>query len=220
MRTYAQANLSSDSATSDINYAYISTKLWLMVAQRVSNQTRAGDGPMLRVWNELWPVFESITEALEVEARAGLSSVSNLPRGPDYKVHSGSQLTLLLQTLLLVASATIADLLMFLRNLRSAPALDVMNYVDTLRRLKVARGEADVKVCRLVPCGRQPLITFQVTRAFKAISEAPAEVSVEAMLEQAAKEVIAAEKVQNMAGRREASGVVHRRKETKLAGYP
>lgn len=75
MRTYAQSNLSSESAASDINYAYIAAKSWLMVAHRVSNTTRAGDVPMLRVWNEVWPAFESIVDALEVEARAGLSSV-------------------------------------------------------------------------------------------------------------------------------------------------
>ena len=75
MRTYAQSNLSSESAASDINHAYVATKLWLMLAQRVSNMTGAGDGPMYRVWNELWPVFESIIDGLEVEARAGLSSV-------------------------------------------------------------------------------------------------------------------------------------------------
>lgn len=75
MRTYAQSNLSSESAASDINYAYIAAKSWLMVAHRVSSTTRAGDVPMLRVWNEVWPAFESIVDALEVEARAGLSSV-------------------------------------------------------------------------------------------------------------------------------------------------
>lgn len=78
MRTYAQSNLSLDSAASDINYAYIATKSWLMVAQRMSNTTRAGDVPMLRVWNEVWPAFESVVDALEVEARAGLSSVRSL----------------------------------------------------------------------------------------------------------------------------------------------
>lgn len=81
MRTYAQSNLSSDSAASDINQAYIAAKVWLMLAQRVSNLTGMGDGPMLRVWNDVWPVFESIIDGLEVEARAGLSSVRGHGRG-------------------------------------------------------------------------------------------------------------------------------------------
>lgn len=37
---------------------------------------------MLRVWNEVWPAFESIVDALEVEARAGLSSVRVRPLRP------------------------------------------------------------------------------------------------------------------------------------------
>ncbi|RXW20753.1 hypothetical protein EST38_g5104 [Candolleomyces aberdarensis] len=176
MRTYAQSNLSSESAASDINQAYVATKLWLMLAQRVSNMTGAGDGPMLRVWNELWPVFESIIDGLEVEARAGLSS-----------------------TLLVLASATVADLLLFLRNLRSPLALELTSHMETLNRLRAAKGETD---------------NSKMAKAVRAMSEAPAEISVESILEQTAKELIAIEKMKSLEVKRERF-----RKDPRMGGF-
>ncbi|KAJ3540869.1 hypothetical protein NMY22_g4125 [Coprinellus aureogranulatus] len=123
--------------------AYIAAKLWLMVAHRVSETTRAGDVTMLRVWNE---------------------------------------------TLLILASATIADLLIFLRNLRTPLALDIARHMEILSRLKAARGEVE---------------NAKVTRAIRAMSEAPADISFEHMLEQIAKETIAAEKMKNLEAKRE-----------------
>ncbi|KAJ2931375.1 hypothetical protein H1R20_g5743, partial [Candolleomyces eurysporus] len=176
MRTYAQSNLSSESAASDINQAYVATKLWLMLAQRVSNMTGAGDGPMLRVWNELWPVFESIIDGLEVEARAGLSS-----------------------TLLVLASTTVADLLLFLRNLRSPLALELTSHMETLNRLKTAKGETD---------------NSKMAKAVRAMSEAPAEISIESILEQTAKELIAIEKMKSLEVKRERF-----RKDPRMGGF-
>ncbi|KAF5315600.1 hypothetical protein D9611_004713 [Ephemerocybe angulata] len=163
MRTYAQSNLSSESAASDINLAYIAAKVWLMVAQRVSSLTGTADGPMLRIWNDVWPVFESLIDGLEMEARAGLSS-----------------------SLLVLVSATIADLLIFLRNLRTPLALEITSHLEILNRLKIVRGE-DAKV----------------TRALRAMAEAPVETGLEHMLEQVAKEIVATEKMKNIEAKRD-----------------
>jgi hypothetical protein len=74
MRPYVQGNLAPDIAT-DLNHAYIAIKVWLMLAHQTSISARAGDACMIRVWNDLWPMFENVLNALEADARAGLSSV-------------------------------------------------------------------------------------------------------------------------------------------------
>lgn len=65
-----------DSATPDINHAYIATKLWLMVAKQSEEARRLGEPVYSSVWNELWPPFESIVSVLEAEAETGASPVS------------------------------------------------------------------------------------------------------------------------------------------------
>ena len=79
LRGYFQAGTSPpDSAIADINHAYISIKLWLLLAQRYTTRGEENSVPALSVWNELWPPFECLVNMFEAEVRAGLSVVSKL----------------------------------------------------------------------------------------------------------------------------------------------
>lgn len=79
--------------------------------------------------------------------------------------------------------------------------------MEILSRLKAARGEVEnAKVDRLLrprAAKMTDCLPIQVTRAFRAMSEAPADISVEHMLEQIAKETIAAEKMKNLEAKRD-----------------
>lgn len=68
--------ISLEMTMADINHAYITIKLWMMLAQKVSVNSQASDLASFAVWNELWPPFEGLVDALETEGRAGLSAVS------------------------------------------------------------------------------------------------------------------------------------------------
>lgn len=68
----------------DISRAYASIKLWLLLTQKVSNgseenlkqQKSSDEGDSSRkVWNELWPPFESVVVAVEAETQNGNFSV-------------------------------------------------------------------------------------------------------------------------------------------------
>ncbi len=65
-----------DSATADINHAYVAMKLWLMIARQSEEGQRLGEPVYNSVWNELWPPFEGIVGVLEAEAQNGVSPVS------------------------------------------------------------------------------------------------------------------------------------------------
>jgi hypothetical protein len=78
--------ISVDLSTADINHAYITIKLWVMLAQKVSADGQASNLTPFAVWNELWPPFESLLSVLENEARAGLSLVSKISA---YVVNNG-----------------------------------------------------------------------------------------------------------------------------------
>ncbi|KIY72162.1 hypothetical protein CYLTODRAFT_367962 [Cylindrobasidium torrendii FP15055 ss-10] len=103
-----------DSAIADINYAYASIKLWLLIAQKRS--AREGDHPTtaLMVWNELWPPFEGVVNMFETEVQAGLSV-----------------------TLALLTWSTVADLFIFVRALRSPVTIHSMNHLALLNRLSL-----------------------------------------------------------------------------------
>lgn len=64
-----------DSATADINHAYIAMKLWLMIAGQSEGARRLGEPVYNAVWDEFWPAFESIVSVLETEAQTGISPV-------------------------------------------------------------------------------------------------------------------------------------------------
>ena len=75
-----------DHAHADISYAYASIKLWLLLARKAAAEQPAVSASgglqdfegytVKMVWNELWPPFESVIEAFEMDARAGSNSVS------------------------------------------------------------------------------------------------------------------------------------------------
>lgn len=77
VRGYAQAGIPSlETATADVNQLHISMKLWLMLVQSLSPLAVGGETQMFTVWNELWSAQESLLNVLEMEAQAGLSTVS------------------------------------------------------------------------------------------------------------------------------------------------
>lgn len=65
-----------DSATADLNQAYLAIKLWLVIAKHSEEARRVGEPVYNAVWNELWPPFEGIVHVLEAEAQSGVSPVS------------------------------------------------------------------------------------------------------------------------------------------------
>jgi hypothetical protein len=76
LRAYTQTAVNAaDSATTDINHAYIAIKLWLLLAQRKSVTDNGGNATALMVWNELWPPFEAMIGILEADVQLGLSMV-------------------------------------------------------------------------------------------------------------------------------------------------
>ena len=74
-----------DRAHADISYAYASIKLWLLLARKASQEHSGVDATgalqdaegiaAKMVWNELWPPFETVITAFEVDARGGNVSV-------------------------------------------------------------------------------------------------------------------------------------------------
>lgn len=72
-----------EAAITDINHAYISIKVWLIIAQMKASRDGSGcSTEALIVWNELWPPFESLIQFFEAEFRMGLSPVSSTKLAP------------------------------------------------------------------------------------------------------------------------------------------
>ncbi|KAF7338262.1 hypothetical protein MVEN_02051500 [Mycena venus] len=114
LRAYTQAAISaSESATTDINHAYIAIKLWLLLAQRKSQNDNGGNATALTVWNELWPPFEAMIGILESDFQLGMS-----------------------MTTASLTWSTVAELFIFLRCLRTPLALETSSQIATLNRLR------------------------------------------------------------------------------------
>lgn len=71
-----------DLGAADINRAYVSIKLWLLLVHMFESvQTGVVEGGMVHenstkmIWNELWPSFETIVLSLENDALNGSVSV-------------------------------------------------------------------------------------------------------------------------------------------------
>jgi hypothetical protein len=89
LRAYTQsaANPTPASAITDINRAYLSIKLWMMLARKNAlhgnnftlKKEDAGISAEDLVWNELWPAFESLATVFEVEGYTENNSVSGMP---------------------------------------------------------------------------------------------------------------------------------------------
>ncbi|KAI0324520.1 hypothetical protein GY45DRAFT_1288775 [Cubamyces sp. BRFM 1775] len=131
-----------DRAHADISYAYASIKLWLLLARKAAAEQPAVSASgglqdfegytVKMIWNELWPPFESVIEAFEMDARAG----------------SNSPLASSIWT-------SVADLFLFLRQSRCVIALDTVIPSRILNRLKdVVRSES--KISRVVRSLKDP----------------------------------------------------------------
>ena len=75
---------SQDMGAADINRAYVSIKLWLLLVYMFESvQTGVVGGGMVHenstkmIWNELWPSFETIVLSLENDALSGGVSVKH-----------------------------------------------------------------------------------------------------------------------------------------------
>ncbi|KAE9396073.1 hypothetical protein BT96DRAFT_997116 [Gymnopus androsaceus JB14] len=133
-----------EAAITDINHAYISIKVWLIVAQMKASRDGSGcSTEALIVWNELWPPFESLIQFFEAEFRMGLSP-----------------------TLAMLTWSTVADLFLFLRHLPSPVVLHTSSQISLLERLKpLGRGEAHTgKLARTIrSMGEKPAeMSFEV----------------------------------------------------------
>ncbi|KAJ7285806.1 hypothetical protein C8J57DRAFT_1431486 [Mycena rebaudengoi] len=113
LRAYTSATSPTESATTDINHAYIAIKLWLLLAQRKSAADNGGNVTALMVWNELWPPFESMITVLEGDFQMGMS-----------------------MTTASLTWSTVAELFIFLRCLRTPLALETTSHVAILNRLR------------------------------------------------------------------------------------
>ncbi|KAJ7774577.1 hypothetical protein DFH07DRAFT_865871 [Mycena maculata] len=168
LRSYTQAIIPAESATTDINHAYIAIKLWLLLAQRKSLVGNGGNATALMVWNELWPPFEAMIGVLETEFQLGMS-----------------------MTTASLTWSTVAELFIFLRCLRTPLALETSAQIATLNRLR--------------SLGAQDSSMGKLSRALKILSEPPPEIPVDLLVNQAVKDVVAAEKVRVLEARRDAS---------------
>lgn len=85
LRHHMQQSLGSqDMGAADINRAYVSIKLWLLLV-RMFDSVQAGvvgggvvhENSAKMIWNELWPSFETIVLSLENDALNGSVSVKH-----------------------------------------------------------------------------------------------------------------------------------------------
>ncbi|KAJ7111596.1 hypothetical protein C8R43DRAFT_935944 [Mycena crocata] len=168
LRAYTQSAVNLESATTDINHAYVAIKLWLLLAQRKSFTDNGGNGTALMVWNELWPPFEAMLGVLETDLQLGMSL-----------------------TIASLTWSTVADLFIFLRCLRTPLSLETSSQVATLNRLR--------------SLGAQDSSMGKLSRALKILSEPPSDPGVDVLVNQAIKDVVAAEKVRVVEAKRDAS---------------
>ncbi|KAJ6502509.1 hypothetical protein C8R45DRAFT_976826 [Mycena sanguinolenta] len=146
LRAYTQQGAigSLDSATTDINHAYIAIKLWLLLAQRKSQTDNGGNATALMVWNELWPPFEAMISVLEADFQLGLS-----------------------MTTASLTWSTVAELFIFLRCLRNPLALETSSQIATLNRLR-SIGAQDSSMNKV----KRPIFVF-LKREFLTCSRLP-----------------------------------------------
>lgn len=74
LRAHVQSGLVFLDAT-DVNYAYIAIKLWLLLAEKKAETEEGENISCIAVWNELWTPFESLVNVLETQVISGQTSV-------------------------------------------------------------------------------------------------------------------------------------------------
>ncbi|KAJ7172446.1 hypothetical protein C8R46DRAFT_1161868 [Mycena filopes] len=130
----------------------------------------------LMVWNELWPPFEAMIGILETDFQLGMS-----------------------MTTASLTWSTVADLFIFLRCLRTPLALETTAQIATLNRLRSIGGQDS-------SMGRYGVAkTFLRHAPNTILSDPPPEIAVDVLINQAVKDVVAAEKVRVLEARRDAS---------------
>ncbi|KAF9454513.1 hypothetical protein P691DRAFT_770412 [Macrolepiota fuliginosa MF-IS2] len=155
-----------DSATADINQAYLAIKLWLVIARQSEEAHQVGELVYSSVWNELWPPFESIVNVLETEAQTGVSPIM-----------AG------------FIASSITDLFVFVKALRIPLSLQKSERETVLKRLQsLVRGES---------------VLIKINRAIEGMAETQPETPLAILLDQAAKDLIATEKLRLLEKKRE-----------------
>ncbi|KAJ3516626.1 hypothetical protein NLJ89_g1005 [Agrocybe chaxingu] len=95
-------------------------------------------------------------------------------------------------TLISLALTSVVDLLLYTRSLRMSLALDISGQIAILNRLKsLNRGDSSAN---------------KITRAIKSMSEPPPEIANNVLLDQIARELVAAEKIKVIEGKRVGDG--------------
>lgn len=143
LRHHMQQSLGrQDMGAADINRAYVSIKLWLLLVYMFDSvQTRVVEGGIVHessakmIWNELWPSFETIVLSLENDALNGSVSVKHapLPRA----IHSFSYTP---QPVAILIWSSVAELFVFLRQAHVSVALETSPQVALLNRLRPLVG--------------------------------------------------------------------------------
>ena len=125
----------------DINRAYVSIKLWLLLVHMLESvQAGVVEGGMVHgnsanmIWNELWPSFETIVLSLEYDALNGSVSVKH---APPRAIHSFSCVP---QPVAILIWSSVAELFVFLRQARVSVALETSPQVALLNRLRPLVG--------------------------------------------------------------------------------
>ncbi|KAI0322233.1 hypothetical protein OF83DRAFT_1279816 [Amylostereum chailletii] len=152
------------SQASNINHCYTSIKLWLLLERKISgasvkSQMDSNVGTFT-IWNELWSPFLLL-----------LSELTSSQTGMQAALAS-------------VASASVADLLLFLRDFHSVISLENVQQVST------------IKAMRLI--GRSEAMTTKLDRTMRDIHQPSPPVPWEVLVEQAKNDVAAAMKLERL----------------------
>ncbi|VDB82999.1 unnamed protein product [Peniophora sp. CBMAI 1063] len=147
---------------STINHGYISIKLWLLLGKKLSDAAleplHASNVLAFRFWNDLWPPFLRVLTMLMTGAHGGASSA-----------------------MASVASTSVADLLLFLRDFHSIIYLEIVQQVAGLRKMQ-STAHSEISNTKL-------------DRTLREINNPVPLVPWQTLLDQARVDVIAAEKL-------------------------
>ncbi|KAH7914698.1 hypothetical protein BJ138DRAFT_1143394 [Hygrophoropsis aurantiaca] len=156
--TYVQAGATLESAAADIEHAYTGLKLWLLLAQSLSEKTTGLSGnqdinPTRRIWNELWPPFETLVDI--------------------FRADSADEVLPLATT---IWSST-ANLFIFIHQTGSPISLDIMPQITICNRLRSfgRRDSALTKLSRILDGEFIPDTPFETVVAQATMDVANAE---------------------------------------------
>ncbi|EGO21469.1 hypothetical protein SERLADRAFT_372111 [Serpula lacrymans var. lacrymans S7.9] len=186
--TYVHARaLPPESAVADIDHAYLSIKLWLLLAQTMSlsndkvdpgalsvAQDDRADLAIKTVWNELWPPFESIVESC---------------------IQTENSLTTVDQPLATIVCSSVANLFLLVYQLRCGISLDALSQAPLLTRLqRQHRKISAINKVSFIPMPCLPsLMQLQLSRAMG--GEPLPDIQLDVLLDQATKDLANAEKL-------------------------